>query len=100
MSRQAAKGTEPRKPVSVIGMPKIVYEFSNFIDYLFLQGPTGIARVDMAYADFLVKNKEHFAAGKHLRFHLPTRFSHRTLTRLHQLVVSARQRQFLRPMGG
>lgn len=65
---------------------EIVFDFSKFIDYLWLQGPTGIARVDLAYADFLVGRPDLFAAGLHRRFGIATRFSHRTLARLSRLL--------------
>lgn len=66
--------------------PKVFFDFSRFIDYLFSQGPTGIARVDLAYADYLVQHPNYFAAGRHDRLKIKTRFSHRTLRRLVQLV--------------
>ena len=84
--------TAPAKPTRPGGdappEPRIFYDFSRFIDYLFSQGPTGIARVDLAYADFLARHPHYFAAGRHYRLNIKTRFSHRTLRRRVQLVRS------------
>lgn len=67
---------------------KIVYDFSRFVDYIFSQGPTGIATVDMAYAEFLIRNPKHFAAGYHEKWWVKTLFSHRTLIRIVRLIRS------------
>lgn len=61
---------------------KIAFDFSRFADFVFQPGPTGIARVDLAFGRFLVENPEHFAAGIHDRFGIRTQFSLQTLKRL------------------
>jgi len=83
-----APAKRPRNGGDEAHEPRIFYDFSRFIDYLFSQGPTGIARVDLAYADFLARQPHYFAAGRHDRLKIKTRFSHRTLRRLVQLIRS------------
>ncbi len=65
---------------------KIIFEFSRFIDYLFLPSPTGIARVDLEYANHIIENPPLFAAGLHEYFGISTRFTLRTLRRLVRIV--------------
>lgn len=60
----------------------ITFEFSNFVDFLFQPAPSGIARVDLAYARFLIENPHHFGTGIHHRFGIKTLISLATLERL------------------
>lgn len=60
----------------------ITFEFSAFVDFLFQPAPSGIARVDLAYARFLTENPHHFSTAIHHRFGIKTLISLATLKRL------------------
>lgn len=60
----------------------IAFDFSTFVDFLFQPGPSGIARIDLAYARFLTENPQCFGTAIHHRFGIKTLISLATLKRL------------------